>query len=70
MMTKTIHINGIMCGHCEMRVKKALEALPFIESAQASHDTGTAVVTACGDIDETAIKNAVTEAGYTYVSMD
>ena len=69
-MTKTIHINGIMCRHCEMRVKKALEALPFIESAQVSHETGTAVVNATADIDEGVVKAAITEAGYTYVSME
>ena len=69
-MTKTIHINGIMCAHCEMRVKKALEALPFIESAQVSHETGTAVVSVSGAMDEAGVKNAVTEAGYTFVSVD
>ena len=69
-MTKTIHINGIMCAHCEMRVKKALEALPFIESAQVSHETGTAVVSVSGAMDEAGVKNAVTEAGYTFVSID
>ncbi len=69
-MTKTIHIKGIMCMHCEARVKKALEALPFIESAQVSHDTGTAVVSVIGDIDENIVKTAITDAGYEYVRID
>ena len=69
-MTKTIHIKGIMCAHCEMRVKKALEALPFIETAQASHENGTAVVGVNGDFSEDAVKNAIQEAGYEFVSVD
>ena len=69
-MTKTVHIKGIMCAHCEMRVKKALEALPFIESAQASHETGTAVVSLNGNFDEAAVKTAVTNAGYEFVSVE
>ena len=69
-MTKTIKINGIMCAHCEMRVKKALEALPFIESAQASHEHGTAVVELKGDFDAEAVKATVTGAGYEFVGIE
>ena len=45
MMTKTIKIEGMMCGHCEAAVKKALEALDQVETAEVSHEAGTAVVT-------------------------
>ena len=69
-MTKNIHINGIMCGHCEMRVKKALEALPFISEAKVSHETGTAVVQADGAFSEEAVRLAVKDAGYEFVSID
>lgn len=43
-MEKTMKINGMMCGHCEARVKKCLEALPEVDEAQVSHEAGTAVV--------------------------
>ena len=69
-MTKTVHIKGIMCAHCEMRVKKALEALPFVESAEASHDNGTAVIQTSADFDESAVKAAISDAGYEFVSVD
>ena len=69
-MTKTIHINGIMCHHCEMRVKKALEALPFITEAQVSHEAGTAVVQASDAFSADAVRQAVKDAGYEYVSVD
>lgn len=69
-MTKTVHIKGIMCAHCEMRVKKALEALPFVESAVASHDNGTAVINTSADFNADAVKAAITEAGYEFVKVD
>ncbi len=69
-MTKTINVKGIMCGHCEMRVKKALEALPFIDSAEVSHETGKAVVSVKGDFDECAVKTAITDAGYEFLSIE
>ena len=69
-MTKTINVKGIMCGHCEMRVKKALEALPFIESAEVSHETGKAVAAVNGDFNEEAMKAAITNAGYEFVSVE
>ncbi len=58
-MTKTVKIKGMMCGHCEATVKKALEALPFVEEAAVSHDAGTAVLTLSGDLDAEAVKAAV-----------
>ena len=69
-MTKTVHIKGIMCARCEMRVKKALEALPFVESAAASHENGTAVINTSADFSEEAVKAAITEAGYEFVKVD
>ena len=49
-MKKTMKIEGMMCGHCEARVKKVLEALPQVDSAEVSHEAGTAVVTLNGEI--------------------
>ena len=69
-MNKTIHINGIMCPRCEMRVKKALEALPFIESAEVSHDNGTAVVVTDAAFNAETVKSAIKEAGYEFVNID
>lgn len=65
-MEKTIKVGGMMCGHCEMTVKKALEALPFVTSAQVSHDKGTAVVTLSGELDEAAVKAAIEEKDFEY----
>ena len=63
-MTKTMKIEGMMCGHCEMHVKKALEALEGVKSAEVSHTTGTAVVTLENEISDDVLKQAVTEQGY------
>ena len=64
-MTKTMMIDGMMCGHCEARVKKALEALPQVESAQVSHEKGTAVVTLNAPVDDSVLKQAVEAQDYT-----
>ena len=69
-MKKSINIKGIMCSHCEMRVKKALEALPFIDSAEVSHETGKAIVAVSGVFREEAVKAAITEAGYEFISIE
>ena len=69
-MTKTVKINGMMCGHCEMHVKKALEALDGVQSAEASHEKGTAVLQLSGSVSAEAVKAAVTEAGYEYIGME
>ena len=69
-MEKTVNIKGMMCGHCEATVKKALEALPFIAEATVSHDTGTAVVSLSGDFDEAAVKAAVESRDFTFVSVE
>lgn len=64
-MEKTIKIEGMMCGHCEMHVKKALEALEGVEKAEVSHETGTAVVTLVAEVSDEVLKQAIVEAGYT-----
>ena len=63
-MTKTLKIEGMMCGHCEMHTKKALEALDGVASAEVSHKTGTAVVTLSKDVSDDVLKQAVTKQGY------
>ena len=63
-MEKTLKIEGMMCGHCEMHVKKALEALDGVKKAEVSHKTGTAVVTLEKEISDDVLKKAVTEQGY------
>ena len=63
-MTKTLKIKGMMCEHCEMHTKKALEALDGVASAEVSHKTGTAVVTLEKEVSDDALKQAVAEQGY------
>ena len=62
----TVKIKGMMCGHCEARVKKALEELPFVDEAVTSHEQGTAVLSISGEMDEKAVKKAIIDAGYKY----
>ena len=63
-MEKTMKIEGMMCGHCEARVKKALEALPEVQAADVSHEKGTAVVTLSGTLADEALKKAVEDQDY------
>ena len=63
-MTKTLKIKGMMCEHCEMHTKKALEALDGVASAEVSHKTGTAVVTLSKDVSDDVLKQAVTKQGH------
>ena len=63
-MEKTMKIEGMMCGHCEARVKKALEALPEVSAASVSHESGTAVVTLSGSLTDEALKKAVEDQDY------
>ncbi len=63
-MTKTMKIEGMMCGHCEARVKKTLEALPEVEAAEVSHVEGTAVVTLNAPVADEVLKNAVEAQDY------
>ena len=63
-MTKTLKIEGMMCGHCEMHTKKALEAVDGVASAEVSHKTGTAVVTLEKEVANEVLKKAVADQGY------
>jgi Cu2+-exporting ATPase len=63
-MKKTLKIEGMMCGHCEARVQKALEALPGVQSAAVSHEKGTAVVTLDEDVADEVLKGAVEGQDY------
>ena len=69
-MKKTLKIEGMMCGHCEARVKKALEAMDGVTSAEVSHEKGTAIVTLANDVPNDVLKKAVEEQDYTVVSID
>ena len=64
-MEKTMKIDGMMCAHCEARVKKALEAFDEVEEAVVSHETGTAVLKLKADVSDAALKKAVEDEGYT-----
>ena len=63
-MEKTLRIEGMMCGHCEMHVKKALEALDGVKNAEVSHTNGTAVVTLEKEISDDVLEKAVADGGY------
>lgn len=67
-MEKTLNIKGMMCEHCQMHVKKALEAIPGVEKADVSYKEGTAVVTMAEPVPEDVLVSAVTEQGYEVVS--
>ena len=69
-MTKTIYIEGMMCGHCEAHVKKALEAIDGVAEAQASHEKGTAVVTLTADVADDVLTKAVEEQDYKVISVE
>lgn len=68
-MTKTMKIEGMMCGHCEARVKKSLEALDQVQEAVVSHETGTAVVTLKADVDDSVLKKTVEDQDYKVTSI-
>ena len=68
-MEKTIEIKGMMCGHCEKHVKNALEAIEGVESAEASHEKGTAVVQLNGEVADDVLKKAVEDADYEVVAI-
>lgn len=63
-MKKTLKVEGMMCGHCEARVKKALEALPEVDEAVVSHEAGTAIVTLNAEVADDVLKNAVETQDY------
>ena len=68
-MEKTMKIEGMMCPHCEGRVKKALEALAEVEGAEVSHEAGTAVVTLQSDVADAVLKKTVEDAGYSVLRI-
>ena len=69
-MTKTMKIEGMMCGHCEARVNKCLEALAEVEEAAVSHEAGTAVVTLSADISNEVLKKTVEDQDYTVLEIE
>ena len=69
-MKKTLHVEGMMCCHCEARVKKALEALPEVHEAVVSHETGTAVVTLSADVANETLKKAVEDQDYKVTGIE
>ena len=68
-MTKTIEIQGMMCPHCEATVKKALEALAGVASAEVSHKNGTAVVTFTSDVSDDILRSCVQDKDFTVISI-
>ena len=64
-MEKTMKIEGMMCPHCEAPVKKTLEAIDGVESAEVSHEKGSAVLTMSKNVEDSVLKKAVEDAGYT-----
>ena len=69
-MKKILHIEGMMCGHCEARVKKALEALPEVSEAVVSHEAGTAIVTLTAAVDNDTLKKAVEDQDYPVTGIE
>lgn len=69
-MQKTMKIEGMMCGHCEARVKKVLEALPQVDEAEVSHTEGTAVVTLNAELDDETLKKTVEDQDYKVVGIE
>ena len=70
MMKKTLHIEGMMCGHCEARVRKALLALPGVETAVASSADGTAVVGLSAEVSDADLQAAVEAQDYTVTGIE
>ena len=69
-MKKTLHVEGMMCGHCEARVKKALEALPGVTEAVVSHEAGTAIVTLSAEVSDAELKKAVEDQDYKVTGIE
>ncbi len=68
-MKETVKIEGMMCSHCEASVKKALEGIDGVESAEVSHESGTAELTLTHEVDDSIIKKAIEDKDYTFVSI-
>ena len=69
-MEKTMKIEGMMCGHCEARVKKTLEAIPQVDAAEVSHEAGTAVVTLNAEVADDVLKKAVEDQDYKVLGIE
>jgi Cu2+-exporting ATPase len=69
-MEKTMKIEGMMCTHCEARVKKALEAVPGVAQAAVSHEAGTAVVTLDAQVEDAALTKAVEDQDYKVLGVE
>ncbi|MBQ5317341.1 MAG: heavy-metal-associated domain-containing protein [Oscillospiraceae bacterium] len=69
-MTKTIKIEGMMCGHCEAAVKKSLEALDGVTSAKADKDSGTAVVELSSDVSDALLTKAVEDEDFKVLGIE
>ena len=69
-MKKTLHVEGMMCGHCEARVKKALEALPAVDAAMVSHEAGTAIVILNAEVSDADLKKAVEDQDYKVTGIE
>ena len=69
-MTKTIRIEGMMCGHCEATVKKALEALDGVTSAEVSHDAGTAIVAMESEVGDDVLTKAVEDKDFKVTGIE
>lgn len=69
-MKEIVKIRGMMCEHCENTVKKALEALPGVEKAEVSHETGTAVLSLAGEVDEETVRKAVEDKDYEFLGIE
>ena len=69
-MTKTLNVEGMMCEHCEARVKKALEAISGVENAVADHNANTAVVTLSTEVSDDVLIKAVEDQDYKVISIE
>ena len=69
-MKKTVKIEGMMCGHCEATVKNALEALPQVDEALVSKDTGTAILTLNAELEEMEVRTAIENKDFVYLGME
>ena len=69
-MTEVVKIEGMMCGHCEMAVKKAMEALDGVEKAEVSHETGTAVLTLSKEIPDEVLRQVVEGKDYKFIGIE
>ena len=68
-MEKTMEIKGMMCPHCEATVRTALEAMPQVQAAQVSHESGTAVVTLTAPVEDDTLRRTVEDKGYTVTAI-